>query len=89
MPPGGDGFYYFSTYLVTDDGEVAVFFITVAGVGNGTPHGDSSTGGEYGTATGSIVVYLTEGKNHFRVILKCSFIRSLIRVSSVIKSLFL
>ena len=23
MPPGGDGFYYFSTYLVTDDGDLA------------------------------------------------------------------
>ena len=27
MPPEGDGFYYFSTYLVVDDGESGIFDI--------------------------------------------------------------
>ena len=29
MPPGGDGVYYFSTYLLVDDGESAYFDMTL------------------------------------------------------------
>ena len=29
MPPGGDGFYYFATYLVVDDGESGRFDIQI------------------------------------------------------------
>ena len=29
MPPGGDGVYYFSTYLLVDYNEVAVFDMTL------------------------------------------------------------
>ena len=31
MPPGGNGFYYFSTYLLVDDGESGTFGIELNG----------------------------------------------------------
>ena len=32
MPPGADGFYYFSTYLLVDNGEYARFEIRINGL---------------------------------------------------------
>ena len=29
MPPGGDGVYYFSTYVLVDDGEIALLDMTL------------------------------------------------------------
>ena len=29
MPPGGDGMYYFSTYLLVEIGDYGVFYITL------------------------------------------------------------
>ena len=31
MPPGGDGYYYFSTYLLGDDAEIGYFNMEING----------------------------------------------------------
>ena len=61
MPPGGAGCYYFHANLLADDAETILFDIVVNGEQTCTAHGDSSTTGEYGTATCIIAVDIQEG----------------------------
>ena len=64
VPPGGDGLYYFSTYLLIDFGEVAVFNIVVNDVIVCSVYGDesSNSGTDNPQVTCSAVVDVTEGR---------------------------
>ena len=64
VPPGGEGLYYFSTYLLIDLGEYGVFNIVVNDVVFCTATGDEDTnfGGDLPQATCSAVVDVDEGK---------------------------
>ena len=64
VPPGGDGLYYFSTYLLVDLGELAYFNMVVNDVIFCSAYGDesSNSGSDYPQATCSAVVDVTEGK---------------------------
>ena len=63
VPPGGDGLYYFSTYLLIDDGDLAYFNLVV----NDddilcTAYGDHDSAGEdYSQAACSAMAQLNEG----------------------------
>ena len=61
VPPGGAGYYYFSTNLVADDGELGIFDIVVNGSQTCSAIGKSSTVGEYSTATCGIAFYIEDG----------------------------
>ncbi len=63
VPPGGDGLYYFSTYLLVYDGELGWFNIRVDGVILCTARGDYSNNGAYvyAQATCSGLIQLSEG----------------------------
>ena len=67
VPSGGDGLYYFSTYLLIEAAEVAYFNIVVNNVIICTAWGDQSAGLDNPQATCSAVVYVTEGKNNLNV----------------------
>ena len=64
VPSGGDGLYYFSTYLLIGGGESAYFNIKVNDVIVCSAWGDESTnsGSDFPQATCSAVVDVTEGK---------------------------
>ena len=62
VPPGGDGLYYFSTYLLVDDGEVGYFNIRVNGEVLCSAVADETAGGDYPQAICSGLAQLTEGK---------------------------
>ena len=62
VPPGGDGLYYFSTYLLINPSEVGSFEIVVNDVVFCTNWGDGIDGSEEPQATCSAVVDATEGK---------------------------
>ena len=64
VPPGGDGLYYFSTYLLVGPGEIAYFNIEVNDVIVCTSFGDESTnsGSDLPQATCSAMVDVTQGK---------------------------
>ena len=63
VPSGGDGMYYFSTYLLVDDGEVGRFSIRVNGEILCTALGDlnANGGNDYPQATCSGLTQLAEG----------------------------
>ena len=67
VPPGGNGVYYFSTYLVVWPGKVATFHILL----NDddmlcTAYGDHNTGdSDHQTATCSAIVDIVEGNSSF------------------------
>ena len=63
MPPGGDGFYYFSTYLLVQNGEFGLFDIEFNGEIVCTAYAlqRETTNDEIGTACSGIA-YVNEGK---------------------------
>ena len=62
MPPGGDGFYYFSVFLVVDSGEQAYFDIQTNGeVLCSTLTDKQETAGDEGNAACSAAFYAIEG----------------------------
>ena len=61
VPPGGAGYYYFHTNLVTDNGEHGIFDIQVNGEQTGTGLGDSDST-VYDTSTCSIALHVQEGE---------------------------
>ena len=63
MPPGGEGFYYFSTYLLVQDAEYGRFAIQFNGVSICYAHAQQTgtTTDEINTSC-SAVLYGTEGK---------------------------
>ncbi len=61
VPPGGDGLYYFSTFLLVDDGEYAEFEVTINGNRFCRALGDNSSGPEAPQATCSALAHLVEG----------------------------
>ncbi len=65
VPQGGDGVYYFSTYLLVDAGERALFNIRVNGEKLCTACGDLNDNGlnDSAQATCSSLVQLTEGRS--------------------------
>ena len=69
MPPGGDGFYYFSTYLLVHDGERGSFEMQFNGEVVCMAHSEQTdtTTDETNTSCGAIV-YGTEGKDPIRQI---------------------
>ena len=62
VPPFGDGLYYFSTYLLIDDGEYGSFNMMVNDVLVCTAYGDGNSGDDLAQATCSTVVGVAEGK---------------------------
>ncbi len=64
IPPGGDGLYYFSTYLLSDDGEIGYFDLTVNDGGLiCTAVGDHSDNpGDFSQAACSGLAQLVEGE---------------------------
>ena len=65
VPSGGDGLYYFSTYLLVYGGEYGVFNIVVNDVIVCTAYRDSDTGSEWAQSTCSAVMEVAEGKELF------------------------
>ena len=62
VPTGGDGLYYFSTYLLVNYGEAARFNIRVNGANLCTAFGDANNnGGDVQQATCSGLAQLSEG----------------------------
>ena len=62
MPPGGDGFYYFSVFLLVNYEEYAFFEIQINGAVLCTAYADQqSTTFDAGQAVCSAAVYATEG----------------------------
>ena len=62
MPTGGDGFYYFSTYLLVDSGEYGSFDIQINGETICTARNEQEqTTTDPGPATCSTVTYATQG----------------------------
>ena len=62
VPPGGDGLYYFSTYLPVEDGHYAYFNIVVNDVIICSAYGDGELRGYQTQATCNAVVDVAEGK---------------------------
>ena len=64
VPPGGDGLYYFSTYLLISAGEYGIFNMVVNDVIICSAYGDenSNSGSDVPQATCSAVVDVAEGK---------------------------
>ena len=60
VPPGGDGLYYFSTFLLIDPGEFGSFKMIVNSVVVCTAYGDQSAGSDTTQATCSAVVDAAE-----------------------------
>ena len=60
MPPGGDGFYYFSEYLTVFTGEYAYFDIEINGELLCTATVDTSSG-DYSQAVCAGTSYIMEG----------------------------
>ena len=60
MPPGGDGFYYFSVYLVVEETELARFDVKINGESFCTTFGDpqdtSLTDGQVACSAAAYVV---------------------------------
>ena len=62
VPPGGDGFYYFSMYLLVDEGERADFDIEINGDIFCTTFGDQqNTPGDDGQVSCSAAAYVVAG----------------------------
>ena len=62
MPSGGDGFYYFSTFLLADDGGYSTFDIRINGEMICTAQTDQQeTPTNEGQAACSAATYATEG----------------------------
>ena len=61
VPPGGDGYYYFSVYLLVPTFEQAWFDIEINGEVLCTAFGDNDDILDYGQATCSAATYATEG----------------------------
>ena len=62
MPPGGDGFYYFSVFFFVQDGEWAHFDIQINGAVICTAQTEQTdTPGNDGQAVCSAAIYATEG----------------------------
>ena len=62
MPHGGDGYYYFSTYIVVQRDELGLFDMLINGDLLCTAWGEvQDTPGDPGPATCSAVTYATEG----------------------------
>ena len=69
VPPGGDGLYYFSTYLLTYFGEYGLFTIRVNGANLCTAFGDNSyNGDDVQQATCSGLAQLSEGTSDLGVV---------------------
>ena len=69
VPPGGDGFYYFSVYLLVQDAETGSFEIQLNGEVVCMAHSQQtdSTTDETNTSCGA-VAFGTEGKDPIRQI---------------------
>ena len=64
VPPGGDGFYFFSVYALSEFGELFTLDIRMNNQAVCAAYGDmTSAGGGYDQATCTVVVYATAG-NH-------------------------
>ena len=64
MPPGGDGYYYFSTYLLGDDAEYAYFNLEVNGNFLCTicvDNSDQGAVGDFPQSACSTAIYTAEG----------------------------
>ena len=62
VPPGGDGYYYFTTYLLVGSADNAAFDIKLNGNLLCTAYNElEETPGDPGPATCSAVTYATEG----------------------------
>ena len=65
VPPGGDGFYYFSTYIIVQREEIGYFDIKINGDRLCTAWGEvQDTPGDPGPAVCSATTYATPGINH-------------------------
>ena len=62
VPSGGNGLYYFSTYLLVEDGHYAYFNIVVNDVLICSAYGDGELGGDHTQARCNVVVDVAEGK---------------------------
>ena len=65
VPPGGDGLYYFSTFLLVDYGDVAHFEVTINGNRICAAFGDNYNSGDLDApqATCSGLAHLMEGND--------------------------
>ena len=61
VPPGGDGFYYFSAYFVVRASEFARFDIQINGAVICTAFTDQTDPNDNGQAACSAATYATEG----------------------------
>ena len=61
MPPGGDGFYYFSSYFHVTANEYALFDIQINGAVLCSAFTDQQEVGYHGQAACSAATYATEG----------------------------
>ena len=71
VPPGGDGVYYFSTYVRVDDGEYGRFDMTLNDDIICTTEPDHTNNGnlDYAPGSCSAVVDVIEGNTFFKHIL--------------------
>ena len=62
MPPGGDGYYYFSTYLMGEDNEFAYFNLEINGEVLCTIRVDQQqVFGDFPQSACSAAIYTTQG----------------------------
>ena len=61
MPPGGDGFYYFSAYFAVNYYKFARFVIEINGLLLCTAYTDQQEVGDEGQAACSAATYATQG----------------------------
>ena len=61
MPPGGDGFYYFSTYLLIQGGDYGFFDIQIEDDTLCTARTDEDDSSYVGQAACSAATYVSEG----------------------------
>ena len=66
MPPGGDGYYYFSVYLIGDSNESGIFNMEINEAVLCTAYTDQTgTPTDPGPATCSATTYATQGTGVF------------------------
>ena len=70
VPPGGDGFYYFSAYFVVWYFEYAYIDIQINGQTLCTAYADQQEPTDDGQATCSATTYTTEGLYHKKLYLR-------------------
>ena len=65
MPPGGEGYYYFSTYLIINQAEFGYFDLQINGAVKCTAYTNQELSSR-GLGACNIFTFATEGKSYYK-----------------------